>query len=80
MQHALIMGLLNIGELAAHLDEDAKTELPDVPWVQIIGLRNAAAHGYAKLSLDSIWRTSTEDVPDLKAKLATSSEISTQDK
>ena len=67
-QHALAMALLNIGELAKKLDTSYKTKYPDIPWEQIIGFRNAAAHGYDGLDMEIVWRTIQEDLPTLKIK------------
>ena len=68
-QHAVVMALLNSGELARNLDDETRKAAPEIPWVQIIGLRNVAAHGYASLSMTDIWKTITDDVPQLKASI-----------
>jgi uncharacterized protein with HEPN domain len=65
-QHAVVMALLNTGELAKNLDESMRKKAPEIPWMEIIGLRNVAAHGYASLSMADIWKTITNDVPVLK--------------
>jgi len=65
-QHALVMALLNIGELANRLDGDFQEEHEEVPWRQIVGLRNVAAHGYFNLNMDTVWKTIKEDIPELR--------------
>jgi uncharacterized protein with HEPN domain len=65
-QHAVVMALLNCGELARNLDDTMTATTPGIPWKQVVGLRNVAAHGYASLSMPDIWKTITEDVPLLK--------------
>ena len=62
---AVVMSLLNIGELANHLPPDFKESYPDLPWRKMIGMRNLAAHGYHTLHLDVIWNTSKTTVVDL---------------
>jgi uncharacterized protein with HEPN domain len=68
-QHAVVMALLNSGELARNLDEKTRRLAPEIPWMQVIGLRNVAAHGYASLSMTDIWKTVVDDVPQLKASI-----------
>ncbi|MCL2504101.1 MAG: DUF86 domain-containing protein [Coriobacteriia bacterium] len=60
---------MNSGELARSLDNETRELASEVPWAQVIGLRNAAAHGYASLSMADIWKTVTDDVPRLKASV-----------
>lgn len=69
LQHASVMALLNIGELAAHLDTEIRSSWSDIPWKKIIGLRNLAAHGYFILDMSDIWKTMTCDIPILKANV-----------
>ena len=68
-QHALAMALLNIGELAKKLDPSYKSKHNDIPWEQIVGFRNVAAHGYDGLDMEIVWRTIKKDLPSLKTKL-----------
>ena len=65
-QHAVMMALLNTGELAKSLSETVVRATQEIPWKQVIGLRNIAAHGYASLEMPDIWKTITEDIPVLK--------------
>ncbi|MDR3120863.1 MAG: DUF86 domain-containing protein [Clostridiales bacterium] len=67
LQHALCMSLVTIGECANHLSEDFKTKYPQLNWVQIIAVRNIAAHGYWQLDMTQIWQAVEEDIPLLKA-------------
>jgi len=62
---AIIMSLLNIGELANHLPKDFTDAYPDLPWRKMIGMRNLVAHGYHTLHLDVVWDTAQTTVLDL---------------
>ena len=68
---AVVMSLLNIGELANHLPHDYIVAYPEIPWKRMIGMRNFAAHGYHNMSLDIIWETTQIFVPELLAFLKT---------
>jgi uncharacterized protein with HEPN domain len=43
----------------------------DIPWQELIGLRNVIAHGYFALRWEDIWETAVHDVPLLREPLAT---------
>ena len=62
------MSLLQIGELARHLTTEFKAAHADIPWRNIIGLRNVVVHGYGQLDMETIWATITEDIPELYRK------------
>jgi uncharacterized protein with HEPN domain len=64
-QKAVIMSLLNIGELANHLPEEYREANPEIPWRRMIGMRNLAAHGYHTMSLNIIWETAQVFIPEL---------------
>ncbi|MDR1015537.1 MAG: DUF86 domain-containing protein [Coriobacteriales bacterium] len=61
------MGVLQIGELATHLSPTFKNSHADVPWRQIIKMRNIAAHHYGDFRTDYLWETITHDIAPLRA-------------
>ena len=65
IQHALSMALITIGECANHLSDEFKNQHPDIEWIQIIAVRNIAAHGYWQLNMAQIWQAVEEDIPKL---------------
>ena len=66
VQHAISMSLITIGECANHLSEDFKEKHPQIEWVQVIAVRNIAAHGYWQLNMEQIWQAVEEDIPLLR--------------
>jgi len=36
-----------------------------MPWKQIKGMRNIAAHGYENFDVDILWQTLKADIPEL---------------
>lgn len=66
IQHAIAMSLITIGECANHLSEQFKRKHNEVEWIQIIGIRNIAAHGYWQLNMEQIWQATISDIPELK--------------
>lgn len=62
---ALSMNIQQIGELAVHLSEKFKQEHSEVPWKNIIGMRNRFAHDYQSMDLEIIWHTAIKRIPEL---------------
>ncbi len=58
-----------IGEAAKGLSPEFRQKHPDLPWKNIAGMRDRLVHGYFDVNLDIVWRTVTEDLPDLSARL-----------
>lgn len=65
-RNAVCMCLLQIGELAGRLSEEAKQATPSIPWRLIRGLRNLCAHDYGALDFAQVWATVQEDIPTLQ--------------
>jgi uncharacterized protein with HEPN domain len=42
----------------------------NIPWPDIIGLRNIVVHNYFGIDWEEVWRTVTEDVPVLRAHIS----------
>jgi len=65
LQHALSMSLISIGECANRLSDSFKEFYSEIEWVQIVAVRNIAAHGYWQLNMEQIWQAVEEDIPRL---------------
>ena len=44
-----------IGEAATRLPDDLRVKWPDIPWRQVIGLRNWLIHGYDGIDTEILW-------------------------
>ena len=60
---AVCMTLINIGELVKNLTEDFRKDSQQIPWKDIAGLRDVAAHGYFTLRMDDIWVYAASELP-----------------
>lgn len=54
---ALIKDIEIIGEAANQASEETKTQLPEIPWADIIGMRHRLVHAYFDINLEILWRT-----------------------
>ena len=62
---AVIMSILNIGELAKNLPIEYKTLHNEIPWRKITGMRDIAAHGYHETDDEIVWDVVKYSIPDL---------------
>ena len=62
---AVIMSILNIGELAKKLPTEFKLNHKEIPWKNITGMRDIAAHGYHRMDDIIIWDVATHSIPNL---------------
>lgn len=58
-----------IGEAANRVSPTTQAEHSEIPWPQIIGLRNRLTHGYDKVDLDILWTIIQDDLPPLITQL-----------
>ena len=68
-QYSCNMCIIQIGELANRLSDEAKENSKNIPWRAIIGMRNFHAHDYENVDLEIVWNTLLEDIPELKQSL-----------
>ena len=66
---AILKSVEIIGEAASRISEETKAGHPDIPWAEIIGLRNRLVHAYFAIQIDIVWQTVQEDLPPLIAQL-----------
>jgi uncharacterized protein with HEPN domain len=68
-QDAVIRRIEIIGEAAAHLSEETRRAIPELPFRKMRGMRNIVAHDYANVDLDVVWEVATVHVPAVRALL-----------
>ena len=62
---AIIKSIEIIGEAASKISERCRSENSNIPWSDIIGMRNRLTHGYFDINLDMVWETVQTDIPNL---------------
>ena len=58
-----------IGEAASKISTATQESAEEIPWRQIIGMRNRLVHGYAAVDHDIVWDVASADIPALIASL-----------
>ena len=66
---ALVRLIEIVGEAAANVSKEKQSELTEIPWRDLVGMRNRIVHAYFDVDLDIVWQTITEDLPFLISKL-----------
>jgi uncharacterized protein with HEPN domain len=66
-QSAVMRPLEIIGEAARRISQQTRDAHPEIPWTQMIGLRNLLIHEYFRLDLMTVWDTVQNDLPRLIA-------------
>jgi uncharacterized protein with HEPN domain len=66
---ALIRCIEIIGEAASRVGAELKAGHPEVPWADIIGMRNRLVHAYFEIDIAMVCDTLAADLPPLIAQL-----------
>jgi uncharacterized protein with HEPN domain len=64
-QLAVIKSIEVIGEAAARISVEFRKFHGELPWSEIIGMRNRLVHGYFEVNLVRVWQTVIKDLPHL---------------
>jgi uncharacterized protein with HEPN domain len=65
----MVHHLMIIGEACRALSAEFRQSHPEVPWVEIVRMRNVLVHQYFVVDRDVVWRAVERDIPALKAQL-----------
>ena len=71
LQDATAFDISTIGEAASNVTDEFKALHPEIPWIQMRGLRNRLVHifDYEQIDYDIIWIVATEELPALEPKI-----------
>ncbi len=69
LQDGVVRQLEIIGEASTNLSEEFQERHSEIPWGQIIGLRNRIVHAYFDINLDITWDIVHDDIPELKQQI-----------
>jgi len=62
---ALVRLLEIIGEAAGRISKEDRDRYSNIPWAEIVGLRNRLIHGYDEVDFDILWEIVTADLQSL---------------
>jgi uncharacterized protein with HEPN domain len=64
-QYAVARALEILGEAANAVPEQIRDEHLEIPWANLVALRNRLIHGYFEVKLDVVWDVVTNELPGL---------------
>ncbi len=62
---AVIRAFEMIGEASKLVPGSVRSEYPDIPWQEMAQMRDKLIHHYFGVDRDVVWKTATEQLPDL---------------
>jgi uncharacterized protein with HEPN domain len=62
---ALVRLLEIVGEAAGRVPETVRARRPEIPWPQIVSLRNRLIHGYDSVDFNILWQIIASDLGPL---------------
>jgi uncharacterized protein with HEPN domain len=66
---ALVRCIEIIGEAASRVSDAVRSQHSDIPWAEIIGMRNRLVHAYFDVDLERVCDTLALDLPPLIVQL-----------
>ena len=66
---ALVKEVEIIGQAAAKISDQCRSAYPQIPWPDIVGMRNRLVHAYFDINLNIVWTTATEELPTLRMQV-----------
>jgi len=64
-QVAILYEIIVIGEAANRLSDEFRLKHSNIPWKEIVGMRNILAHQYEMVDAEVVWDAAVHDVPEL---------------
>ena len=66
---ALVRAIEMFGEAAGKVSEATREAAADIPWGLVVSMRNRLIHAYFDVDNDVVWKTVSEELPELLTKL-----------
>lgn len=68
-RNAVIRRLEIIGEAARRISDETKSAYQNLPWYEMVGMRNVMIHDYDDVDMVIVWETIQNDLPPLISAL-----------
>jgi uncharacterized protein with HEPN domain len=66
---ALVRAIEIVGEAGSKVGAPTRKVAADIPWSRIVSMRNRLIHGYFDVDHEVVWKTATEELPQLLPRL-----------
>jgi uncharacterized protein with HEPN domain len=71
IQTWIVHHIMIIGEACRTLSDDFQAEYANVPWADIVAMRNILVHHYFGIDKEAVWSVVERDLPELKQNIQT---------
>ena len=68
-QNAIFKLVEIVGEAASRVSAGARETHNDIPWGEIVGMRDRIVHAYFDIDIELVWRAVKDDLPTLITQL-----------
>ncbi len=69
LEGAVLRWIEIIGEAASKVSDATTREHPEVPWSNIVGIRNRLIHGYPTVNLSLVWGVIEDNLATLRTQI-----------
>ena len=69
VQDAITRNVEIKGEACSKISKETKDKFPEIPWRDIVAMRNILIHEYFRADPETIWNVVQHDIPDLKMNI-----------
>ena len=69
IQNWMVNHISLIGEACRSLPDDFHAAHSNIPWADIIGMRNLLIHHYFGIDTEAVWAVVERDIPELKLNI-----------
>ena len=66
---AIVRNFEIMGEAVNKIPSALRNRYPDIPWTEMLGMRNKLIHEYFGVDTEILWKTIKENIPQLHAQL-----------
>jgi uncharacterized protein with HEPN domain len=66
---ALVKSIEIVGEAASKVSREVRSRSPEIPWADLIAMRNRLIHSYFDVNLDIVWQTVSVELPPLVTQI-----------
>ncbi len=69
VQDAVTRNVEIIGEACSKVSKETKDRFPEIPWRDIVAMRNILIHEYFRADPETIWNVVKFNIPDIKSHI-----------
>lgn len=66
---AVIRNIEIIGEAASKIPKKEREKIQQIPWKEVVAMRNKVVHEYFDVNVPIVWETIQADIPTLKKNI-----------